>query len=80
MFGTHLLDFQVGRTGITASAADRATGRVSTVAASTWHKENTEADERPSASADRVEIEVLRGEFTDAVMMSDYDRVASLFM
>jgi ketosteroid isomerase-like protein len=31
------------------------------------------------AIADRVEIEALRGEFTDAVMMRDYDRVASLF-
>jgi ketosteroid isomerase-like protein len=29
--------------------------------------------------ADRVEIEALRGEFTDAVMMRDFDRVASLF-
>jgi len=29
--------------------------------------------------ADRVEIEALRGEFTDAVMLRDYDRVASLF-
>src|SRR6266550_9086219 len=29
--------------------------------------------------ADRVEIEALRGEFTDAVMMRNYDRVASLF-
>jgi ketosteroid isomerase-like protein len=29
--------------------------------------------------ADRVEIEALRGEFTDAVMMRDWDRVASLF-
>jgi ketosteroid isomerase-like protein len=29
--------------------------------------------------ADRVEIEALRGEFTDAVMMRDYDRVTSLF-
>jgi ketosteroid isomerase-like protein len=29
--------------------------------------------------ADRVEIEALRGEFTDAMMMCDYDRVASLF-
>ena len=28
---------------------------------------------------DRIEIEALRGEFTDAVMMRDYDRVASLF-
>jgi len=26
------------------------------------------------AIADRVEIEALRGEFTDAAMMSDYDR------
>ena len=31
------------------------------------------------AIADRFEIEALRGEFTDAVMMGDYDRVASLF-
>jgi ketosteroid isomerase-like protein len=31
------------------------------------------------AIADRVEIEALRGEFTDAVMMRDYDRIASLF-
>lgn len=31
------------------------------------------------AIADRVEIEALRGEFTDASMMHDYDRFASLF-
>ena len=31
------------------------------------------------AIADRFEIEALRGEFTDAVMMRDYDRFASLF-
>ena len=31
------------------------------------------------AIADRVKIEALRGEFTDAVMMDDYDRLASLF-
>src|SRR5262245_31993486 len=31
------------------------------------------------AIADRFEIEALRGEFSDAVMMHDYDRVASLF-
>jgi ketosteroid isomerase-like protein len=31
------------------------------------------------AIADRVEIEALRGEFTDAVMMRDYDRAALLF-
>jgi ketosteroid isomerase-like protein len=29
--------------------------------------------------ADHLEIETLRGEFTDAVMMRDYDRLASLF-
>ena len=29
--------------------------------------------------ADRVEIEALRGEFTDASMMRDWDRFASLF-
>jgi ketosteroid isomerase-like protein len=31
------------------------------------------------AIADRFEIEALRGEFTDAGMMHDYDRLASLF-
>ena len=31
------------------------------------------------AIADRVEIEALRGEFTDAAMMRDNDRAASLF-
>jgi ketosteroid isomerase-like protein len=31
------------------------------------------------AIADRVEIEALHGEFTDAGMMRDYDRFASLF-
>jgi SnoaL-like domain len=31
------------------------------------------------ATADRFEIEALRGEFTDASMMLDYDRFASLF-
>jgi hypothetical protein len=31
------------------------------------------------AIADHVEIEALRGEFTDAVMMRDHGRVASLF-
>ena len=31
------------------------------------------------AIADRIEIEALRGEFTDAVMMRDYDRLTSLF-
>lgn len=30
-------------------------------------------------TADRVEIDALRGEFTDAAMMRDYDRLASLF-
>lgn len=31
------------------------------------------------AITDRVEIEALRGEFVDAVMMHDYDRLAALF-
>jgi ketosteroid isomerase-like protein len=31
------------------------------------------------AIADRVEIEALRGEFTDAAMMRDYDRLTLLF-
>ncbi|WP_433306981.1 nuclear transport factor 2 family protein [Actinoplanes sp. CA-030573] len=31
------------------------------------------------ALADRVEIEALRGEYSDAVMMRDYDRIAALF-
>jgi hypothetical protein len=29
--------------------------------------------------ADHVEIKALRGEFTDAITMHDYDRLASLF-
>lgn len=29
--------------------------------------------------ADRVEIEALRGEFSDAAMLNDYERLASLF-
>jgi ketosteroid isomerase-like protein len=29
--------------------------------------------------SDRMEIEALRGEFTDAAMMNDYERLASLF-
>jgi ketosteroid isomerase-like protein len=33
----------------------------------------------PQAVADRVEIEALRGEFSDAVMMNDHERLASLF-
>jgi hypothetical protein len=32
----------------------------------------------PQATANRVEIEAIRGEFTDAVMMCDHDRLASL--
>ena len=35
-------------------------------------------NDRPDI-VDRVEIEALRGEFTDAVMMRDYDRAATLF-
>jgi hypothetical protein len=31
------------------------------------------------AIADRFDIEALRGEFNDALMMRDYDRFASLF-
>jgi hypothetical protein len=31
------------------------------------------------ATADRVEVEALRGTFTDAVRMHDYARLASLF-
>jgi hypothetical protein len=34
---------------------------------------------RAEPIADRVEIEALRGELTDAAMMRDYDRLASLF-
>src|SRR5436189_4277681 len=51
-------------------------------AASTIGGDPTMREERMSdlqAIADRVEIETLRGEFTDTVMMRDYDRVASLF-
>ncbi|MCX5310125.1 nuclear transport factor 2 family protein [Streptomyces sp. NBC_00154] len=34
----------------------------------------------PDELRDRVEIEALRAEFTDAAMMNDHDRLASLFM
>lgn len=33
----------------------------------------------PQAVADRIDIEALRAEITDAVMMRDFDRVAELF-
>jgi ketosteroid isomerase-like protein len=33
----------------------------------------------PQAITDRVEIEALRGDYTDATLMRDYDRLASLF-
>jgi ketosteroid isomerase-like protein len=33
----------------------------------------------PQAIADRLQIQALRGEFTDASMMRDWDRFASLF-
>jgi len=33
----------------------------------------------PQVIADRVEIEALRGDVTDAIMVHDYDRFASLF-
>lgn len=39
----------------------------------------TPAENRLAHIADRVEIEALRGEFSDAAMMNDYDRLASLF-
>jgi hypothetical protein len=41
----------------------------------TWRKPVSDFQ----AIADRVEIEALRGEFADAVMMRDYDRLALLF-
>jgi hypothetical protein len=37
------------------------------------------SDEQHAGIIDRVEIEALRGDFTDAVMMRDNDRLASLF-
>lgn len=39
-----------------------------------------ESMSEPDALKDRVEIEALRAEFTDAAMMNDHDRLASLFM
>ncbi|MFE3202026.1 nuclear transport factor 2 family protein [Embleya sp. NPDC055664] len=36
-------------------------------------------DRKLESIADRIEIAALWGEFTDAVMMRDYDRLASLF-
>src|SRR5215470_5422861 len=49
----------------------------------TYRNTDTTRMERPmsgfQAIADRVEIEALRGEFTDAAMMRDGDRLAALF-
>lgn len=39
----------------------------------------TPTERRFAAIADRVEIEALRGEFSDAAMTNDYDRLAGLF-
>src|SRR6202034_4502731 len=48
-------------------------------ASSSWREDEGETMSDLQAMADRVEIEALRAEFTDAVMMRDYDRAASLF-
>jgi ketosteroid isomerase-like protein len=42
-------------------------------------RERQEPMSDSSAIADRVEIEALRAEYSDAAMMRDYDRLASLF-
>src|SRR5215469_18460746 len=47
--------------------------------ASDPHRRGRKSMSDLQAIADRFEIEALRGEFTDAVMMRDYDRLASLF-
>jgi ketosteroid isomerase-like protein len=39
----------------------------------------TPTDDRLARIADRVEIDALRAEFSDAAMLNDYDRLASLF-
>jgi ketosteroid isomerase-like protein/predicted enzyme related to lactoylglutathione lyase len=57
------------------SAARKTEGR----AASHIGTDEEEPMSALQAIADRVEIEALRGEFTDAAMMRDYDRCASLF-
>src|SRR5215203_5071200 len=43
------------------------------------HRLLPDAQTDVKAIADRFELEALRGEFTDAAMMHDYDRFASLF-
>jgi ketosteroid isomerase-like protein len=59
-------------------AGERASGRTASPA-DTAPQKREEPMSDLQAIADRVEIEALRGEFTDAVMMRDYDRLASLF-
>ncbi len=44
-----------------------------------FHSAHDEASSDLQRIADRVEIDALRAEFTDAVMMRDYDHLAALF-
>jgi len=64
--------------GRTAGARDSGTGVVPLV-----HRMHDKQEGKTMSDiqtiVDRVEIEALRGEFSDAVMMREYDRVASLF-
>src|SRR3954469_6000539 len=53
--------------------------RVGPVVQTPQHRRGRKPMSDLQAIADRFEIEALRGEFTDAGMMRDYDRFASLF-
>jgi ketosteroid isomerase-like protein len=70
------------RTFMAAAAAMMLLAAGGPVAADTGHNANTPRSGPMNdlqTIADRIEIEALRDEFTDALMMRDYDRFASLF-
>src|SRR5580693_8431059 len=81
----------MARSGSTPRSASTAPTSASPGMCWAWSRNSAPSPSTPSspggdrmsgdfqAIADRVEIEALRGEFTDAAMMGDYDRAASLF-
>jgi ketosteroid isomerase-like protein len=80
---SHVLGYRPSRrTFLAAAAASIPLAASGPVAADTGHIANTPRNGRMNdlqTIADRIEIEALRDEFTDALMMRDYDRFASLF-
>src|SRR5262247_4685606 len=75
-------DEAVGSAATAAAAAPRARESASggpPVVQTLQHRRGRKPMSDLQATADRVEIEAMRGEFTDAMMMYDHDRLASLF-